>query len=903
LQPLELDWFNADYHPELQLLVEGPQLPLQNLPTNDLWHLDSRLNQSISGLEAKLYEGSWESVPDFNWLAPIKSEIVPGFEMMPYPQTDRIGICYRGFFAAPRDGEYTFHLASANGAMWFVGKAGPAIQRCGQEAPPTAAPAVCGQMMKRPGGGLWASVEGRVTFISKTGRGLELDLNCGTGIVQVRVADANGLEAAGLFDARIRVRGVGKSISSLDNTPILGRLVATGAGDLEILEPAPSLEAPPNLITSAEQVQLLRPETAARHLPVRIRGVVTSAFGSFTLQDDTRGVYVDQRGLTNRISPLSGEMWEVTGYTKPGEFTPVIVPEKGEYLGAGRPLAPVHPTWRQLCNGSMDIQWVEIQGVVTSVSSNQISLLMPEGSLHVWFEAQNQNILKPTLNCYVTIRGVLFASWDVTTHEVNPREVFLRNTSININRPAPADVFAAPLKRTRDLLHFDLEAAFYQRIRLRGIVIYAGSRMLFLNDDNVGVRIVPVQTVSLHPGDLVEAAGYPEIGGASPILREAVVRKLGVQPAPAARILDPEDLARSGLDATRVQIQALLLNQRLEPGDVVLEMAAGLRPFVARFHGNKALLPALRSGSLLQLTGAYASLRPQVEPQPGLDPFELLLASPGDITVLKQPPWWTLRRLLVAVGALSLLLSLVALWVSQLRRQVNRQTRIIREKAEREATLEERNRIARELHDTLEQSLAGVSLQLRALSDALPHQPEKSGDILKVTRQMVRHGQDEARRTVRNLRTLALEQGGLPGALAGLAQETSDQFPVKIEFGVVGTPRPLAGKIENHLLRVGQEAVTNALKHGQASAIQIHLHFEPAAVRLEVRDDGRGFDVAHAAPSSAGHFGLLGMRERAEKIHGTLNISSTPAGGTTVVVVVPLPPAAADAKPSHEEEN
>ena len=257
----------------------------------------------------------------------------------------------------------------------------------------------------------------------------------------------------------------------------------------------------------------------------------------------------------------------------------------------------------------------------------------------------------------------------------------------------------------------------------------------------------------------------------------------------------------------------------------------------------------------------------------------------------------------MAVGALSLLLSLVALWVSQLRRQVNRQTRIIREKAEREATLEERNRIARELHDTLEQSLAGVSLQLRALSDALPHQPEKSGDILKVTRQMVRHGQDEARRTVRNLRTLALEQGGLPGALAGLAQETSDQFPVKMEFGVAGTPRPLASKIENHLLRVGQEAVTNALKHGQASAIQIRLHFEPAAVRLEVRDDGRGFDVAHAAPSSAGHFGLLGMRERAEKIHGTLNISSTPAGGTTVVVVVPLPPAAADAKPSHEEEN
>ena len=97
--------------------------------------------------------------------------------------------------------------------------------------------------------------------------------------------------------------------------------------------------------------------------------------------------------------------------------------------------------------------------------------------------------------------------------------------------------------------------------------------------------------------------------------------------------------------------------------------------------------------------------------------------------------------------------------------------------------------------------------------------------------------------------------------------------------------------------------MTNALKHANAKSISIRLRFEPAAVRLVVQDDGCGFDAAHAASSAAGHFGLLGMRERAEKIHGTLTITSAPDGGTVVTVAVPLREASIDQKISHEEEN
>ncbi len=898
--PFQLDWFNGDFAPGLALTVAGPQLPLQPVPPTAWWQAEGPDTNQQPGLLARLYEGNWKSVPDFNWLEPVKTVTVTNLGLELYPQRDRVGVRFTGSFAAPVAGTYAFHLRSANGALLFLANPEPQVQLLGHAAPPPAAAARAGELMPRATEGRWVAMTGRVDFMTKIGAGLEFELRSGNGTMQVRLVDARGLTSAGLFHARIRARGLGRGMASLETNLILGRLVVAGPQDLEILEPAPQLTAPPPLLTTAEQVQLLRPEDAARHLPVRIRGVVTSAFGSLTLQDDTRGVYVDMRGMTNHPLPGAGEVWEVAGQAHPGDFAPIIVPETLKFLGNGQLPAPAHPSWHQLINGSMDVQWVEIQGAITQVSSNQASLLMPEGRLRVWFEAQNQSLLPAALNCQVAIRGVLMATWDVKTHEIIPGQIFLRNTRINLIRPAPPDVFDAPLKSPRDLLRFDLQAASFPRIKMRGVVVFAQPHELFLNDETSGLRILPLEPAPVQPGDLVEAVGYPEIGGASPILHEAALRKLGTGPLPAAKVVGAEDLVGGGLDTMRIQIAAVLVNQRVERAGLVLEMQAGLRPFLARIPGQAALLPALRTGSLLEMTGVYAGLRPAGEPGRGLDSFELWLAAPGAIQILKQPPWWSLKRWLALVGALSLLLSLVALWVFQLRRQVSLQTKIIREKAEREATLEERTRIARELHDTLEQALAGISLQLRALTDSWREMPAKPAQILKTTRQMVRHGQDEARRTVRNLRTLALETGGLPAALAALAREVEAGLAVQIEFKVDGTPVPLASQVENHLLRVGQEATTNVLKHARAKTVQIHLRFEPQAVRLVVQDDGSGFDVAHTAPSSAGHFGLLGMRERAEKMNGILTITSVPDRGTTVEVVVPLPGPRAEVQSKHE---
>jgi len=142
----------------------------------------------------------------------------------------------------------------------------------------------------------------------------------------------------------------------------------------------------------------------------------------------------------------------------------------------------------------------------------------------------------------------------------------------------------------------------------------------------------------------------------------------------------------------------------------------------------------------------------------------------------------------------------------------------------------------------------------------------------------------EARRSVWDLRCDLLEQGDLPSALGQIVRPLASGDGVRIEVKVSGTPVRLPGKIEMNILRIGQEAVANAIKHGDASQVQIELHYSPEKVILKVSDDGRGFSPDQA--NSAGHFGMLDMRERAEAIGSHLQIESAPSRGTLIRVEV-----------------
>ena len=234
-------------------------------------------------------------------------------------------------------------------------------------------------------------------------------------------------------------------------------------------------------------------------------------------------------------------------------------------------------------------------------------------------------------------------------------------------------------------------------------------------------------------------------------------------------------------------------------------------------------------------------------------------------------PWFILLciALLAALGVL-----LYRLRVRRLRTQF-------------EAVLAERNRMAREIHDTLAQSFVGVSVQLELTSQLLTQsQIPAAHQQLDRTRAYVRDGLAEARRSIWNLRAITA-QHSLPTRLTHLVESSSTEH-LKNAINIGGTYRPLAANVEDEVLRIAQEALTNTTRHAQATQISVDLRYHSTRLTLTITDDGRGFDTTDNSLSAKGHFGLQGMRERAAQINAQLTVESEPGKGTIITLDAPI---------------
>ena len=673
---------------------------------------------------------------------------------------------------------------------------------------------------------------------------------------------------------------------------------------------ASAQESPP--LRPIADVLRLDAATLQRGESVRIRAVTTyvreGIDRDLIVQDATGGIYVAGSRLAGAENLEPGREIEIEGVTVFGNFAPRIVARVIRPLGMVALPSPEVVSFDDLRSGRCDCRRVEISAVVRSVSIEEraqppqavVRVAMPAGTFDVWCLEADETMADALVDASVRVQGVAFA-WDTSRRQFRGFYVLANKLAdFRITRSPSGDPFAAPLSTPESLLRFHPDGLAANRVRLRGVVTWVGSGdSLVLQSGDLGVRI------RTEVGDLppilteIEAAGFPGLTGNVGELQDAVLRPIGpgapVVPHEfrARQLLSQEDTPDVDLRLVKVVGALRAVQRRAMDWELLLE-DDGVS-FTAQLPSSEAQVN-LKPGSQLELTGV-CDLRPNLDRVAApmtIDGFNLLLRGPADIRVLRGGPWLDQWRLLMMVAASVAALVLALAWAFSLRRRVDRRTaqlaREIRSRqdatVEARAILAERERLAAELHDSLQQRLTGAALQLSAADLASAEQDaDRVRRHVATAQSLLERSRQDLRESVWNLRPD-------PGDTTDLAEELRELAAGMTAGGgpvieVRGSAPPLPEPMAHHVIRIAQEAMTNAVSHGNPRHIGIDLQCTDREVVLTIADDGCGFAPGGSAKAGFSHFGLGSMRRRAGLLGGTLAIDGGPGRGTTLTLTAP----------------
>jgi PAS domain S-box-containing protein len=373
-----------------------------------------------------------------------------------------------------------------------------------------------------------------------------------------------------------------------------------------------------------------------------------------------------------------------------------------QILGEGKfPVArPV--SFEELITGREDSQFVEIEGVVRSVRFDEhtrfFSIEMATGGGRLTAVAAELPVKDSAAltDSTIQVRGVCYTQFNQRRQLFGIRLLVPRPADLQVELPAPPEPFAAPSQSIGSLMQFAPEGTYGHRVKVAGTVIYRqNDSVMYIEDQTEGLYVETQQPGSLTPGDRAEVLGFPAQGEYTPMLRDAVFRKVASGAAPMPDEVTADEALKGTHDCRLVRLKATVVERARNNREefLVLESGGFIFPAYLERKTPGADFSQLQNGSQVAVTGVCLI-------EKGGDwfageawrakSFRILMRSTGDVLVLRRPPWWTLARLSVALGVLSAAVLLAFAWVAVLRRRVGRQTRIIAQKLQIEAALKER---------------------------------------------------------------------------------------------------------------------------------------------------------------------------------------------------------------------
>ena len=455
-------------------------------------------------------------------------------------------------------------------------------------------------------------------------------------------------------------------------------------------------------LQTAEAIRVLPVAEAASHQPVKVRGVVTffdEILYSRFIQDETAGIYL--RESTNVPALTPGQIVEVTGVTGAGEYAPIINPEHVTILGVGSLPAAKPVTFDQLASGKEDSQFVEIAGIVRSVRFDEpsqyffIGLSTGGGRLTVY--AKQLPVASPDelIASTIRVRGVCSTVFNRQRQLFNIRLMSPRAADLVVEQPTSADPYAIAMQNIGSLLQFTPQGSYGNRVKVTGRLTYQQpGTALYLQDEKQGLYVQTQETTPLSPGDRIEVLGFPAQGGYTPVLQDAIYRKIDVGDAPPPDVVNHDEALKGTHDCRLVRIEAKLLDRARARGEQFLVLSENdfiFHAYLEQPDGADAFA-SLENGSRVAVTGVC-----RIEPGEWYagetwraKSFRLLLRSAVDVELLRAPSWWTFRKVLWIAAALGVVSLAAFVWVVVLRRRVQQQTEIIRERLQMEAALKER---------------------------------------------------------------------------------------------------------------------------------------------------------------------------------------------------------------------